>query len=156
MKTAFLFLFILFLSCNDGKNSSQPSQGLNAIKSKMMIEEIEKYLKRADEITNKEVKEFHVVFYESHKECLFEINYENNSYNLENLELNNGHINIENITIFFHGLNLPCTRDFVNIKLLNKEKITIKRYKKEYVDDSDLFQLYLITGKGKLRRLAKT
>lgn len=150
----FLFIFILFFSCNE-KKDSQPIENLNAIKSKIMMEELEKYLKHADDVTNNEVKEFYINFYQDGKECLFCIYYENNLYNLENMKSNDGHLNINDKTIFFHGLNLSCSRDFINSKFLNKGKVNIKRHAKEYKHDDDLFQLYLITGKGKLRRLAK-
>ncbi|MBP1223587.1 hypothetical protein [Flavobacterium sp. 1355] len=151
----FLFVFILFFSCTNGKNNSQSTENLNAIKSKMMMEELEKYLKHADEVTNNEVKEFHINFYKDGNECLFEINYENNLYSLENVKSNDGHLNVNGKTIFFHGLNLFCTKDFINSKFLKKEKATIKRHGKKYKYGDDLFQLYLITENSKLRRLAK-
>lgn len=151
----FLFIILLFISCNQKENNSKLNQNLNAVKSKMMMDELEKYLKRADEVTNNEVKEFHVIFYQDENECLFEINYENHSYNLENLELNDGHLNIDGKTFFFHGLSLSCTKDFVDSNLLSKEKISLKRHNKDYWHNDDLFQLFLLTGKGKLRRLAK-
>ena len=151
----FLFIILLFFSCNQKENNSRLNHNLNAVKSKMMMKELEKYLKRADEVTNNEVKEFHVIFYQDGNECLFEINYENHSYNLENVELNDGHLNLDGKTFFFHGLNLSCTKDFVNSNLLNKEKVSFKRSNKDYKYGGDLFQLFLVTGKGKLRRLAK-
>ncbi|WP_123947466.1 hypothetical protein [Flavobacterium reichenbachii] len=120
-----------------------------------MMEELEKYLKHADEVTNSEVKEFHINFYEDGSECLFEINYENNLYSLENMKSNDGYLNINDKKIFFHGLNLFCSRDFINSRFLKKEKVNVKRYNKKYKYGDDLFQLYLIIGKGKLRRLAK-
>lgn len=121
----------------------------------MMLEELKKYLNHADEVTNSEVKEFHINFYENGNECLFEINYENNLYSLENAKSNDGHLKIDDKTIYFHGLSLSCSKDFINSKSLNMEKVNIKRQSKEYKHGNDLFQLYLITGKGKLRKLAK-
>ena len=149
-----LFIFALFFSCNE-KKDSQPIENLSAITSKMMMEELEKYLKHADDVTNNQVKEFHINFYQEGNECLFYIYYESNLYSLENMKSNDGHLIINGKTIFFHGLNLFCSRGFINSKYLNKRKINIKRHGKEYKNYDELFQLYLITGKGKLRRLAK-
>lgn len=151
----FLFVFILFFSCTNGKNNPQSTENLKAIKSKMMMEELEKYLKHADEVTNSEVKEFHINFYEDNKECLFEINYENNLYSLENIKSNDGYLNINGKTIFFHGLNLFCTKDLINSKSLRKGNTDVKRLGRKYKYGEDLFQLFLITQKGKIRRLAK-
>jgi len=151
----FVFILILFFSCNNRKDDSQPTENLNAIKSKIMVEELEKYLQHADYVTNNEVKEFHINFYKDGNECLFEINYENHLYSLENMKSNDGHLNINGKTIFFHGLNLFCSRDFINTKSLNKEEVNVKRHSKEYKYVDDLFQLYLITEKGKFRRLSK-
>lgn len=146
---------MLFFSCTNGKNNSQSTENLNAIISKRLMEELEKYFKHADEVTNNEVKEFHINFYEDGSECLFEINYENNLYTLENIKSNDGYLNINDKTIFFHGLNLSCTKGLVNSKFLKKEEARVKRHGKKYEHGDDLFQLYVITEKGEVRRLAK-
>lgn len=151
----FLFVFILFFSCTNGKNNSQSDENLDAVKSKMMMEVLQKYLKHADEVTNNEVKEFYINFYEDGNECLFVINYENDLYTLENIKSNDGYLSIDGKKIFFHGLNLLCTKDLINSKFLKNGESNIKRQGKKYKYGDDLLQLYAITEKGKLRRLAK-
>lgn len=150
-----LFVFIIFFSCTNGKNNSKSTENLNAIQSKMMMVELEKYLKRAGEVTNNEVKEFYINFYKDGNECLFEINYENQLYSLENIKSNDGYLNIKGKRIFFHGLNLFCTKDLINSKFLNKGEANIVKNGKKYKYGDDLFQLYSITGNGKIRRIAK-
>lgn len=147
--TFFLFIFLFFYSCENDKN-------LNPIKSKTLNYEIKEYLKRADEITNNEVKQFHLTFYKNKNDCLFEINYANHSYILDNINLNDGHFKVDDKIIFLHGIDLLCSDYFIDKEKLNFEKIDIKESSKDYKKIDDLFQLYLITTNGKFRRLAKT
>jgi hypothetical protein len=149
-----LFVFILFISCNNAKKNSQSTENLNVVKSKMMMYELQKYLTHADEVTNGDVKEFYIIFFKNGSECLFEINYKIDSYSLTDTTSNDGYLNINGKKIFFYGLNLPFTRNLIDPKFLKKEKVNVIKREEKYKYSDDLFQLYLIT-KGKIIRLAK-
>lgn len=153
MRRIIMLSLIFFVSCKDGnkKNAS-----ISPIKSKIMMRELKNYLNRADEITGGEIEIFHIYFSENKQDCLIEFNVSRQLSHNKSLEINEGYYSISEKIIIFHNLNSPCSNDFVDAKLLSHDKINKieKPYKDDKLDD-DLFQYYLVTGKGTMRKLYK-